>query len=770
MKKLILSLLLIGAAGQSFAQNQNMSGDLSKYWYYRWRMRNDFMVMGEGPGKSIVAEQRIPESNELIKWADGTIMHGYYLSMLAIEHKILSDMGRTEDLKNNERELYFAIKAFERLDSWSESIFSAQSIGENIGYDQWDTRLRPDVNGFFMRDDVPPNFLSSKPHLEPNSVNTFTSNYYAMNNMRTGIVYSGTESAPHMQYRAESDYENHFKQYESYLSGSSYNNDSYLSPPYLESPYENGHLPIVNHEEGRDLAQHGLGELSQDQVIRLILGFYTIVRSIPNQSYSIDKDNDGTNESTMNFYLEAKRHATNILGRAAGYLSGTINIPENVNVFSPVSADHWITLDPREQNVLFGGYTVYLPPLLSMTPSLFTTYNDLGITNPFFNDYASGIYDFAWSTGIDASNDDNNSHMVFILAMMSNTGLGLSNQGKKLYEKTNDRDKDALYMPFYDYLWNWDPDSDKLQAKKDGMYYKAQNWISVAPCVGPHNFGPNLHISPHQVYPGVPELWNRAFLYDAEKDGWEDGANENGVYPNGWFSGVDFMLLYNTVYTNLETERPMYHDLINRIVDYPINTSNSANLTEYSAGGLLIGAFENMKIRNTISGNAAAEVKALDYIQLENGALIDPSTSGSVFIYPDKLTCSSFGASGTYKKGQCGECDFNSGLGAQLAPTIERRISSIEPEFIPTIDRNSERTSMNDQAIYVYPNPFKSDFKVAGITEGMSFELYDIYGKNVNYSGNPENGFSIENETPGVYYLKTISKTGEEMVTKLVKL
>lgn len=50
--------------------------------------------MGDGPGQSLVAEQRNPRRNGLIKWADATIMHGYYLTMLAIEHKILESNER----------------------------------------------------------------------------------------------------------------------------------------------------------------------------------------------------------------------------------------------------------------------------------------------------------------------------------------------------------------------------------------------------------------------------------------------------------------------------------------------------------------------------------------------------------------------------------------------------------------------------------------------------------------------------------------------------
>src|SRR4051812_29827663 len=117
MKGLICTILLFLCITDTncWSQDASMNGWLTKYWYYRWRLRNDFMVMGDEAGQSLVMEQRLPERHYIAKWADVTLMHGYYLSMLAIEHRILEETGRTEDLHNNERELYYAIKAFERL-------------------------------------------------------------------------------------------------------------------------------------------------------------------------------------------------------------------------------------------------------------------------------------------------------------------------------------------------------------------------------------------------------------------------------------------------------------------------------------------------------------------------------------------------------------------------------------------------------------------------------------------------------------------------------
>ncbi|MEZ4889053.1 MAG: hypothetical protein R2779_00400 [Crocinitomicaceae bacterium] len=183
----LLILVLIGA--ESFSQNDfSMSGELSKYWFYRWRLRNDFMVMGSEQGQSLIIDSRNSDGFPIAKWSDGTILHGYYLSMLASEHAILQAMNRTEDLKNNERELYFAIKAYERLDFNSETFYSNNpDITKNVGWDTSDAPQSGSVNGYVYRDDVPPTFISNDP--KSCFINAPTSNYYKLNNKKTGVKY-----------------------------------------------------------------------------------------------------------------------------------------------------------------------------------------------------------------------------------------------------------------------------------------------------------------------------------------------------------------------------------------------------------------------------------------------------------------------------------------------------------------------------------------------------------------------------------------------------
>lgn len=160
MKNLILcSILLISTTLQA----QNPSENLKKYWHYWERFHQKFIRIGEGAGESIPAAGLAPhwdcKSNWHIKnqrcytykkgkgvlfWGDSTIELGNYISTLSMMIRNLKDTGA--DYSQVAKELYLAIKAFERLDATAETYF-----GET-----------PKLNGFFIRDDVPHDFYLKK--------------------------------------------------------------------------------------------------------------------------------------------------------------------------------------------------------------------------------------------------------------------------------------------------------------------------------------------------------------------------------------------------------------------------------------------------------------------------------------------------------------------------------------------------------------------------------------------------------------------------------
>jgi Secretion system C-terminal sorting domain len=128
----------------SYSQINTFTPDFQrmlKYWYYRDRMNFDFMLGQTGNlGMGIPANERISNSSPPgeVKFADGTIAVSYYVASLAMEYKMLSESGYTQEANSTLDELYFAIETINRLDRFAEL----------------DWNKSESLNGFFIRDDV----------------------------------------------------------------------------------------------------------------------------------------------------------------------------------------------------------------------------------------------------------------------------------------------------------------------------------------------------------------------------------------------------------------------------------------------------------------------------------------------------------------------------------------------------------------------------------------------------------------------------------------
>jgi hypothetical protein len=151
--------------------------NLEKYWKYRERLKN-FVVVGDCMGCSEPANGR--DGTNSLSYDDATSVHGYYLGMLATEHKLLCsiqnpDAATIAQINRNEIELGYALEAINRLDmmaefAWRQSspcYIDPRTVSNpySIGYHGTD-----DLNGFFIRNDAitgadgtatsaPPSFL-----------------------------------------------------------------------------------------------------------------------------------------------------------------------------------------------------------------------------------------------------------------------------------------------------------------------------------------------------------------------------------------------------------------------------------------------------------------------------------------------------------------------------------------------------------------------------------------------------------------------------------
>jgi hypothetical protein len=162
MRKLFIGLffcvLTIPFYGQTDKDN------LTKYWKYRERLRNRFMVVSENVmdyGVNIPASDIFYKSDStksVISWGDGNNNMSHYLSMLATELWLLK--RNKQDYSTTLKELYYAMLALERLDAYSESTLRWKSApGSKVGDQKEKTYVQPcDINGFLLRDDVSDDF------------------------------------------------------------------------------------------------------------------------------------------------------------------------------------------------------------------------------------------------------------------------------------------------------------------------------------------------------------------------------------------------------------------------------------------------------------------------------------------------------------------------------------------------------------------------------------------------------------------------------------
>lgn len=149
MKYYLLTLFILleySAYSQSWYRN------LEKYWWYRYRLVNDFMKVGPSCGESIPAEHRdFGTPNGTLYWGDATQYLGHYMSLLGTEYKLLKSSGFSTG--RTDYETAMAINAFDRLDRYAEPLCQDIHVNNNKPCDlsvpgNWT------FNGFFIRDDI----------------------------------------------------------------------------------------------------------------------------------------------------------------------------------------------------------------------------------------------------------------------------------------------------------------------------------------------------------------------------------------------------------------------------------------------------------------------------------------------------------------------------------------------------------------------------------------------------------------------------------------
>lgn len=150
----IIILLLINLV--NISAQKLTAEDHYKYWYYRYRLVNEFLIPGLATQNCVASGLSIPAGAALhyketdthlkLRWTDNPASGlGYYIGILATELKLLYLYN--QPYTNTQQELYYAMKAYERIDINCECLFD------------YPDNTAGGLNGLFARDDVPVNFM-----------------------------------------------------------------------------------------------------------------------------------------------------------------------------------------------------------------------------------------------------------------------------------------------------------------------------------------------------------------------------------------------------------------------------------------------------------------------------------------------------------------------------------------------------------------------------------------------------------------------------------
>lgn len=154
-------LLSFSLAISSLILAQDSTALSMKYQAYRTRLLDEFIDVGEGPGKMLIPGMIHPsfepkwggycsidsKGKGKVHFGDVTYRLGDYLAVLATEYSLYKKQGIKT--AGTSRQIYYALRAIERLDSLAEhSLYPDKEFSDVY-----------ESNGFFIRDDLSPEVL-----------------------------------------------------------------------------------------------------------------------------------------------------------------------------------------------------------------------------------------------------------------------------------------------------------------------------------------------------------------------------------------------------------------------------------------------------------------------------------------------------------------------------------------------------------------------------------------------------------------------------------
>lgn len=740
MKKIFILLftaifvfLLFSAKAQSDQLN------MKKYWWYHYRLLNDFMAKGDCKGCSEAMNQRAyrhiigttstPESlTNFAKWGDQTISLGMYLGVLATEYRLLKMHGQPVD--TTIQELYYALKAFNRLDESAEHYMFSPHV-----------TAPPDLNGFFIRDDVDGNFLLEHPKL----AHGVTSEYEAE------LVESDTHSGNPSLSSNEMSHDQVWHLFMGFA----------LVQKFVDDISYNG-LPLNNltgnsniRQEARDITDRIMHHITSTGWIIQNPMFGTPVargQNVIALSYGAAeaacyiKDNSTSQDYSMPIY------PINTCKDYHDWISYADALPWN-ELGKPPGAGYAFTDEDYKVDVLASiGHSWYS----NMYPV---------IPNPM--------------TTIIALFDPENWRHPFQFIVQTLTlppVLPVNVTATELGVRASLRDWQHLPLLH--------------QVLHGGSNIILENTykqlLNSAPCNGPYNLGYPDNSAPFEWSTDNRMLSpDRRGDFTMEINDHEVGEDKVGTF-HGEYNGLDYMIYYN-LFAISQGGSPgsgvNYTNYMDRTVTtpFPIGTIGTAS------SPVTIEGFNSIYASNTINSTADVSYRAGNQIHLAPGF---HTNSGATFhAYIDPFSCAT---DGEYRSTPTADDDNHVGMQNAVAyagqttfikyPVSEQlaadnRVNDEQQEGQQAVATNENlnlnpvsTTPVFPSGIAIYPNPNNGSFTVSVQANGQNtfnakLTVSTVLGKTVleQQITNASTIIDISSQSKGIYYVKIEGKDGIKM-------
>lgn len=732
-----------------FSANMCAQDDLinmKKYWFYHYRLVNDFMAKGEHPGESIPMEERAvyTPSSEICKWGDATCAQAQYIGVLATEYALLSQQGQPTD--TTKQELFLALNALNRLDWMAESNLDPATI--------WPPPA-PAINGFFIRDDVGDLFVQNHPKLAHGVTSQRPVKY----------VESDFNDANKRDKEVSVDQIYHlmvgFALVRKFIPENTY---------FIPDPTTGVHKPFMDGET--DIWKEA--KIINDRYMDLMGNYWTIY--LPGTTTKVYRGPEAFDASYG--AAEAACYIENRNSTPTGIPYPIHSCNEYHNFVSKTDAPLWMSLGGSLGPIAMLSSEDYkLQSLAAIGNSWWTR------PQPFFPDPIA--------TTVAFFNPYNIFHpWQFVTQLVTQTVVPPINVTMPNLA-TRAAFRDNQHLPLLRQILHGGSNPIPQQ--------KYVDLLNSAPTCGPYNYDYPNNASTFE-WSSDSRLYNseRRGEYTADipyKDSngnWQwhlTGDDKVGNF-HGEYNGLDYMLYYNLFHIIEPNTVPMVN-YMDRVITF---TFPDANGSGSASNPTAIIAFNTITASNTVNSTANVTYRAGNEIALKSGFSVKSGANFHAYVQP--FDCGEY-INPSYRS-------MISNDTSNQSPTDNLVAYTGQTTFInyPKRDDETENVSDNYNAdaqntnltssnktqyasekiqtvsgINILPNPNNGTFQIA-ITHNnqsigvKSLKVFDIMGKiiwSTEISTNTLFTIDISSYSPGIYYVRSINQLDETETKKLIK-